>query len=215
MARICGPILGFRGRDDDNWRLAVIVAHQGGSTQGALTFGEAGQAAGPVVSAARLGEVGGTHFFGYEFTVPINDDQRVFEYGFAGEDARWRFAVPGREQPLRIGYTSCNGFSIPGDMKRIADKNAVWRDLVNTNARQAMHLLLMGGDQIYADQLWDAVPELRGYNELPRAERVAMNPGPNSSWRRRALLYRYLPRSVRAGAGGRRTGIDPEFDDVG
>ena len=147
MARICGPILGFRGRDNDNWRLAIMVAHQGGTASGALTFAETGQQAAPAVSAAPLGEVGGAQFFGYEFTAPMNGNERTFEYGFAGEDARWRFVVPGREQPLRIGYTSCNGFSIPGDMKRIADKNAVWRDLVATHARQAMHMLLMGGDQ--------------------------------------------------------------------
>ena len=179
MARICGPILGFRGRDGDNWRLAIMVAHQGGPAPGALTFGEAGQPAGPAVSAAPLGEVGGTEFSGYEFTAPIDGNERAFEYGFAGEDARWRFVVPGRQQPLRIGYNSCNGFSIPGDMKRIADKNAVWRDLIATHAGQPMHLMLMGGDQIYADQLWDAVPELRGFNELPRSQRVAMNPGQN------------------------------------
>jgi hypothetical protein len=178
MARICGPILGFRGRDGNTWRLAVMVAHQGGTSEGALTFAEAGQQAGPGVLGVSLGNVGDASFFGYEFAVPMQADERTFEYGFAGEERRWRFAVPGATQPMRIGYNSCNGFSVPGDMKRIADKNAVWRDLIATHARQPLHMLLMGGDQIYADQLWDAVPELRGFNELPREQRIAMNVGP-------------------------------------
>jgi hypothetical protein len=154
-----------------------MVAHDGGTTPGALTWAERGQAAGPGLSAAPLGEVGGASFFGYELAVPMQAEERTFEYGFVGEERRWRFAVPGRQQPLRIGYNSCNGFSVPGDMKRIADKSAVWRDLVATHARQPLHMLLLGGDQIYADQLWDAVPELRGFNELPRAQRVTMDAG--------------------------------------
>src|SRR5512134_1482386 len=177
MARICGPILGFRGREGGNWRLTVLVAQEGGAPPGALRISEAGQPAGTEPPVSPLGNVGDALFFGYEFAVPMQADERAYEYGFNGEETRWRFVVPGREQPLCIGYNSCNGFSVPGDMKRIADKNAVWRDLVATHARQPLHILLMGGDQIYADQLWDAVPALRGFNELPREQRIAMNAG--------------------------------------
>jgi hypothetical protein len=179
MSRVSGPILGFRGRVGEEWRVAIMVAHDGGTAPGALTWAERGQVAGSGVPGGPLDEVGGASFFGYEFAVPIQADERSFEYGFAGEERRWRFTVPGREQPLRIGYNSCNGFSVPGDMKRITDKNAVWRDLAATHERQPLHMLLLGGDQIYADQLWDAVPELRGFNELPRARRVTMNAGPD------------------------------------
>lgn len=179
MSRICGPILGFRGRIGGEWRLAIMVAFQGDALPGALTYAAAGQPLGPEIRPVPFGVYGGAAFFGYEFTVPMQADQSTVEYGFVGEERRWRFAVPGVRQPLRIGYNSCNGFSVPGDMKRIADKNAVWRDLVATHERQALHILMMGGDQIYADQLWDAVPELRGFNNLPREQRVAMNAGPD------------------------------------
>jgi hypothetical protein len=158
-----------------------MVAHQGGTSQGALTLAEAGQPPGADVVPASLGNVGEASFFGYEITVPMQANERTLEYGFAGEERRWRFAVPGATQPLRIGYNSCNGFSVPGDMKRIADKNAVWRDLIATHTRQPLHILLMGGDQIYADQLWDALPALRGFNDLPREQRSAMNAGPGLS----------------------------------
>ena len=179
MARVCGPILGFRGSAGEAWQLAVMVAHEVGTPPGGFTFAERGQTPGPGVSLSPLGQVGRTAFFGCEFAVPIGAHERLIEYGFAGEDRRWTFSVPGATQPLRIAYASCNGFSVPGDMKKITDKNALWRDLMARHAQQGYHMLLMGGDQIYADQLWDVIEELRGFNNLPRDQRVRAVPGPS------------------------------------
>lgn len=176
MARVCGPILGFRGLAGEALQLAVMVAHDADTAPGALTFAARGQTPAAGTSLSPLGRVGETVFFGCAFAVPIAGEERLIEYGFEGEDRRWTFAVPGAAQPLRIAYASCNGFSLPGEMKKIADKNALWRDLMAQNARQGFHLLLMGGDQIYADQLWDAVGELKGFNDLPRDERVRRVP---------------------------------------
>lgn len=179
MARVTGPILGFRGQQSQQWRVAIMVAHEGGTTPGALSYGERGQASAPAVQPSPIGEVGGAAFFAYEIAIAMQAAERIIEYGFAGESGRWTFAVPGNGQPLRIAYGSCNGFSVPGDMKKIGDKNAVWRTLVAEHARQPFHMLLMGGDQIYADQLWDVVPGLRGFNDLPRRQRVATPAGPS------------------------------------
>jgi hypothetical protein len=156
-----------------------MVVHDGGTIPGALGYAERGQASAPAVQPSRLGEVGGVAFFAYEIEISMQAAERKIEYGFGDESGRWAFAVPGTGQPLRIAYGSCNGFSVPGDMKKIGDKNAVWRNLVAEHARQPFHMLLMGGDQIYADQLWDVIPELRGFNELPRDQRVAMAAGPS------------------------------------
>jgi PhoD related phosphatase len=179
MSTICGPILGFRGQEGDTWRITVLVVHDGGTAPGALIHGQRGRPPGPAVVPSPLGEVGGVAFFGYEFGIPREDAEHTIEYGFVGEERRWAFAVPGRSQAPRIAYASCNGFSMPGDMRRIADKNALWNDLGVMHASQPFHLLLMGGDQIYADELWDVIPDLRRFNERPRSERVAMVPDPS------------------------------------
>ena len=179
MVRVCGPILGFRGSAGEVWQLAVMVAHEIGTQPGAFTFVERGQTPSPGVLLSPLGQVDETAFFGCEFAVPIGASERLIEYGFGGEDRRWTFWVPGANQPLRIAYASCNGFSMPGDMKKITDKNAVWRDLMAQHSQQGYHMLLMGGDQIYADQLWDVIEELRGFNNLPRDERVRTAPSPS------------------------------------
>ena len=179
MSTVCGPILGFRGQESEVWRITVLVVHDDGTAPGPLTHGQQGRPPGPEVLPSPLGALGGVAFFGYELSTPREDDERIIAYGFVGEERRWSFAVPGRSQAPRIAYASCNGFSMPGDMKRIADKNALWNDLGAKHASQPFHLLLMGGDQIYADQLWDVIPDLRRFNERPRSERVAMVPGPS------------------------------------
>ncbi len=170
MARLCGPILGWRGQVDNIWRVTVMVAHDD-TGPSSLSYGAAGGAPAEVALSA-LGELGGASFLGAQLSVPMDDNGKTIEYGFAGDEARWRFFVPGRTEQPRLAYASCNGFSLPGDMKKIPDKNALWRDVAAEQARQPFHLLLMGGDQIYADQLWDVVPELRRFNELHRDQRI-------------------------------------------
>ena len=45
-------------------------------------------------------------------------------------------------------------------MKQVDDKNERWRDLGNKHASSPFHLLLLGGDQLYADSIWEAVPAI-------------------------------------------------------
>lgn len=170
MARTCGPILVWRGQVDDAWRVAVMVGHDNAGPA-SLSYAAAGGA--PAEAAlVSLGSLNGTSFLAAELTIPMDESGKTIEYWFASESTRWRFFAPGRSEPPRVAYASCNGFSLPGDMKKIPDKNALWRDVTAEHGRRPFHLLLMGGDQIYADQLWDVVPELRRFNELPLARRI-------------------------------------------
>lgn len=176
MARVCGPILGFRGEAEGHWQIVVMTVYDGEGSPGELTHtaqpaGEAG------TSPVLLAELAGLRFFGCALAAPVADTDTSVDYGFAG-DHRWTFTVPGKEQQPRIAYASCNGFSNVADMKRVPDKNAMWSDLLAAHDRLRYHLLLMGGDQIYADQLWDVVEELRGFDELPRQERATRPPSP-------------------------------------
>jgi hypothetical protein len=171
MPRVCGPILGWRGQDGEDWRVSVMVAHRGGDAPNELSH-NVGDGARRTVSLQPLGSVGDIGVVAAELSLPLGAAEQRVEYGFTGEEQRWRFVLPAQGVAPRIAYASCNGFSLPGDMKKIADKNALWRDMAGEHARQPFHMLLLGGDQIYADQLWEQVPELARFNERPRAERA-------------------------------------------
>jgi phosphodiesterase/alkaline phosphatase D-like protein len=59
-----------------------------------------------------------------------------------------------------MAYASCNGFSSLRDMKKIEDKNALWTNMSREHEQKPFHLLLMGGDQVYADSIWETVPSI-------------------------------------------------------
>jgi hypothetical protein len=173
MPRVCGPILGWRGQDGGSWRVSVMVAHRGGDAPAELSYGVgAGDSTQQTAALQPLGSIGGIDVFGADLSLPLAPTERAVSYGFAGEDKRWTLVLPAQGRAPRIAYASCNGFSLPGDMKKIADKNALWRDVAREHGRQPFHMLLLGGDQIYADQLWDQIPELARFNERPRTERA-------------------------------------------
>jgi PhoD related phosphatase len=179
MARVCGPLLGFREQDGDVWRLIVLVVHDDATIPAPLSYGEGATRMVSDSPPTLLGEMGGgLRFYGYEFAVPLGASERTIDYGLVGEDRRWSFIVPGRAQQPRVAYASCNGFSSPGEMRKIGERNALWTDLCAQHARTPFHILLMGGDQIYADQVWSAIPELRSFNDLPRHERVSTQASP-------------------------------------
>ena len=89
----------------------------------------------------------------------------------AGYD-KWQFHLPGKKEHVQIGYASCNGFS---DFKLLTSTPApyaMWDKLAAQHKAHPFSLLLMGGDQVYADSLWTSVPTLKAWNELDREEKV-------------------------------------------
>ena len=97
-----------------------------------------------------------------------------------------------------MAYVSCNGFSDPGGMRKlIKAENAVWADLLCNHDRQLrpadyaldreqlwheaqihdqggqrFHLMLMGGDQIYFDSIWEDIKPLKRWIGLTRDEQL-------------------------------------------
>lgn len=169
MAILFGPILGWRGEQNGAWQLAVAVACDDIAPE-TVTWSAGGSST--TAPLSRTGTLADATVYAAELTIPLTADRQSVEYGVAGDDRRWHISVPGNKDRPRIAYGSCNGFSLPGDMRKIADKNGLWRQLVDAHAGQPFDLLLMGGDQIYADQMWDVVPELRRFNELPWDRRI-------------------------------------------
>ena len=89
------------------------------------------------------------------------------EYRFAGTPRAWSFHVPAATGKPRMAFVSCNGFSSPGEIKKVKDKNHLWRHMAALHAKNPYQVLIMGGDQVYADQIWEACPAIRDWVETP------------------------------------------------
>lgn len=170
MKIIMGPILGFRGAKNGAWRMSVIYTFEGGGIPGTLVIREGRRdrtAAKPIL----LKSCGRRHVWRYDFEVARAKKARTIRYSHALGGRTDMFSIPAADASPRIAYASCNGFSDPRDMKKVKDKNERWTHMAGKHAENAYHLLVMGGDQVYADSIWDTVPSIKEWVEKPRKAR--------------------------------------------
>lgn len=159
-----GPILGFQGVQRDaagqRWCVGVLVV---ADEEAPPPLGVAAPAA---ASAPRcLKRYNGHRVWRYDIEVTQGAAERAVAYTLGG--AAYTFVVPAADKSPRMIYTSCNGFSALKLMKQVKDKFANWRSVAEQHRQQPYHLLVMGGDQVYADPLWETIPQLRRWNQLP------------------------------------------------
>jgi hypothetical protein len=161
---ILGPILGFRGLADGEWRTCALVVAEGNVAPPELAWfldnegrrNEDGSAS----ERIHLKSFKGFDVWRFDWGVEQRDEEQTVVYTL-GEGTEYRFSVPGKNQPLRVAYGSCAGFSSLREMKKVGNKNAMWDVLAEQNREEPYHLMLMGGDQVYADLVWDIVAPLR------------------------------------------------------
>jgi len=89
----------------------------------------------------------------------------------SADTGQWSFSVPVFGSKPNMAYASCNGFSSLDIMTKTERPYALWESLKASHESSPYAALLMGGDQVYADSIWGAVPELRKWNELPLEEK--------------------------------------------
>ncbi|KEA62160.1 hypothetical protein ADIMK_3821 [Marinobacterium lacunae] len=88
----------------------------------------------------------------------------------------WAFYQPGREEKPKLAYASCNGFSDEALRTSTSSPYRLWREMAQAHAREPFALLLMGGDQVYADSIWTRVKTLGGWQELDLDTRIETQP---------------------------------------
>lgn len=191
---ILGPVLSFRGgATSGEWRVTALIGVRNSNAHPQMTV--AGK---PTSAPLVLLSHGGNTYLRYDLTQKQNATERRVEYTIDGIGESWHFTVPGTGFAPRMAYVSCNGFSDPsGVRKLIKAENAVWEDLLcnhdklvrpdgyqldkeqlwhegRTHAKnlQRFHLLLMGGDQIYFDSIWEDVKALKQWIGLPRDKQI-------------------------------------------
>ncbi|HDS1819673.1 TPA: alkaline phosphatase family protein [Pseudomonas putida] len=190
-----GPVLSFRGISKaGQWQVTALVGVASGSAFPTLSI-EGRACPAPKVLLARAKET----FLRYDLSCDQQAEERTVQFGVGQDGPQWQFSVPGRDYAPRMAYVSCNGFSDPSGMRKLVrPENAVWADLISNHdsdlrapgyvldKEQLWHegrihdkglkrfqLLLMGGDQIYFDSIWEDVKALKKWVGLSRKEQLA------------------------------------------
>lgn len=189
---LLGPVLSFRGIGaDGTWKVSALIGLKDGAAVPTLLL------EGKACAAPRqLLVIRKERYLRYDLSCAMKKTERRVEYGVQGGPT-WHFTVPGRDLAPRLAYVSCNGFSDPAGMRRLVrPANTVWADLLASHDKslrggmlldkeqlwhevrihdkglQRFQLLLMGGDQIYFDSIWEDLPELKHWVSLSRAEQL-------------------------------------------
>lgn len=170
MKRVMGPVLAFRGATGKKWSLSALVVFEGAGAPPKLRWSLAGTKASHEVTGSLLRTQGPRRVFAYAFELSRTDKEQEFEYAVGAES--WHLHVPADAAHPRMAFASCNGFSDPRDMRDVADKNERWSHMRQVHSGAPLHLLLLGGDQIYADSIWTRVSSIAEWNELPTEVRV-------------------------------------------
>ncbi|KAI7830872.1 hypothetical protein BX661DRAFT_197426 [Kickxella alabastrina] len=93
-----------------------------------------------------------------EVRLDVNREKAV-EYKVNNTGPVYRFFVPGQTTPWRFAFWSCNGWSLSvsdKDKQELGGDNVVWDDLLAKHSMVPFHAQVCGGDQLYADKIWQS-----------------------------------------------------------
>ncbi len=133
------------------------------------------------VKAEKIADTASGHFWRVEIKLRMNPENRFVKYtidldGEISNDknnrSSWNFFVPGSKQAPKFAYTSCNGFSSESLKEKTSNPYFLWEEMAKQHNKAPFSLLLMGGDQLYADSIWGEVKKLAEWSDLPRKEKV-------------------------------------------
>lgn len=157
MPLVFGPILQFRGVAGDARLISALVGTSVDAPPPQADVAAPAIAA-PARQLADLPRAGkaDTRLWRIDLSLPAT----MSACRGSIEERTFAFALPAPGVSPRMAYASCNGFSDPKLMKQVAHKNERWEHLLARHSSEPYHLLLLGGDQVYSDEIWKAVPEL-------------------------------------------------------
>jgi hypothetical protein len=157
-----GPFLFARGGDDKTARLAALIIAPDDAEIPAFRDDD-----GKTIPPVKLASLYGRSYWRFDFDLPAKADAT---YSFGNETYS---VCADLGSGLRFAFVSCNGQE-DGDLDRpLEDRNALWIDLGQQHEKQAFSLLLHGGDQIYADGVWECHPDIVAWDKARRRERLA------------------------------------------
>ncbi|MEI6559888.1 MAG: alkaline phosphatase D family protein [Rhodospirillaceae bacterium] len=148
---VVGPILHFRGEEGDRWRLSALFVFEGTVEPDDLMV----EGVSLPVPPRHVFVWRGRHVWRFVFSVPRGNHDRRISYGFPERGASWAMTIPGQHAKVRLAYTTANGIADEYGVSSLPQGPAgMWTQLLKLQGDTPYHLLIQGGDQIYADNLW-------------------------------------------------------------
>lgn len=171
-----GPVIKFLDCVDANWQLSILVVTDASDPSPNLILSK--QA---IAVPVKLSELKYTKSIAWrwECKIPLKATPQTINYKVNG--VNFTVQIPAQNKMPTIAYASCNGFSDPKLMKQVVAKNALWSrmsrlhngdDKIRGHRFGPWHLLLMGGDQVYSDSIWQAVSALKDWIALDWPQRA-------------------------------------------
>lgn len=125
----------------------------------------------------RVPRGGDDRWIGYRL---VSEDDRPLEGPWDGEPVFGDVCVPGRGTVPNLAFFSCNGVSEERHYHALDRPERLWENLLGRHRElkdddeSGFHLLVGGGDQVYADELWAREPlsvlRERGHREIAETD---------------------------------------------
>lgn len=174
MSLLLNPILQFRGASLGQFMVSAIVV---------VPLGHKPRSLNPVATPAKYVKITGpkplakipllnpsSEIYRIDFQVIQGVSSEKIEYEIAG--VKNEFYVPGIGENFRIAYGSCFGFSDPSYMEKVDNNNERWQHLNSQHKAEPFNLFLMGGDQVYSDEMRYKVTAMRSWFSKSWTERA-------------------------------------------
>ncbi|KQT66033.1 MULTISPECIES: alkaline phosphatase D family protein [unclassified Aureimonas] len=152
-----GPLLLSRGADAATAKLTALLALPTGEPAPDLV-----PEGGAPVAARKLADLFGRTLHAYDFALPVRPGLAAYDLG-----GRRHAVATGFEGDVRCAFVSCNGQENGDGDRDLTERDLMWDRLAGENEARPFHLLLQGGDQLYADEILHSHPDLRRWEELP------------------------------------------------
>jgi hypothetical protein len=165
MAILAGPFLKFCGATNANWSVSILLITNADGPPSVA----ARSANSPDAAVQKIYSFQNNYFWTCRVTAERTAADRTVSYvcSVDGTSRIAEWVIPSTGTAPRMAYASCAGFHSPRDAQRYgARRNERWQHLLKnhrhrltdktraSDGERPAHLLLMGGDQVYADSIW-------------------------------------------------------------
>ncbi|KAI5480135.1 hypothetical protein MNV49_001795 [Pseudohyphozyma bogoriensis] len=172
-----GPYLQFITTNPANkvWYGSALVFHRKECPAPKLSFDrdlfdtQSDEAKPDTLMEDVFGFVAVRHQLSFKMSDGTGDDKITWTLEGQDEKEAGSFVIPHWDQAWRGGFFSCGGFDgyVPEGVVKEFGFDSVWRHMNSVHEQTPFHLMVYGGDQIYIDNIFEDIPFLKRWIEMP------------------------------------------------